>query len=611
MGYEPRTKLVNALQAPGELMSVTGTVKMAEPVELRVKMLCFRCSACGTEMVVKQDQKWNQYVYPSSCRRGCPARGRFVLLLSSPYTIYQSMQMIQLQESFIDNQGLKTLNVKLVQDLVDTVVIGTVVTLTGIVRNAQDRKKKFVKRDDAKSFKSYLKCFAVDGQFDVTRDQQLLGDKNMKLISMMKAEPSPFRVLVHSLCPTIFGREEVKAGLILSLLSGSDLMKERRSESHVLLIGNPGQGKSMLLQACAEASMKGIYVSGPTTTGVGLTASVSNNGTIEAGPLVLADGGACCIDEFDKMSSYAHVLLESMEQQIISISKSGISANLPSRVVVIAAANPIGSFFDRSKTIMANVKISRQLLSRFDLIFPLEQGSRASDQQYMDHVKNVHNSGDSMFFNTPSTSSMRSFNIRRDGIGWLKKNYGEQIDLIPAPILQSVIAFSREHLHPKLSTEAKIEIREFFLHLRGLAVGDEVQPITFRQLEALMRLTMARARADLVEEATREHALDVINLFKHTLTDVFSPDEPTDPAPSAYGKKVTPNVSVLSKPKQMKAFLEHLREAVEQQQRNVFTSAEMKSMAKEVGIKDYDEIVYKLNMESYILKTAGGYKVVD
>ncbi len=56
-----------------------------------------------------------------------------------------------------------------------------------------------------------------------------------------------------------------------------------------------------------------------------------------------------------------------MEQQSISISKSGIIANLPARTSILAAANPIGGHYNRAKTVSENLKMSSALLSRFDL----------------------------------------------------------------------------------------------------------------------------------------------------------------------------------------------------------------------------------------------------
>lgn len=60
-----------------------------------------------------------------------------------------------------------------------------------------------------------------------------------------------------------------------------------------------------------------------------------------------------------------------MEQQSVTVAKSGVLCSLPARTSILAAANPIGGQYDKSKTVTENLNISQPLLSRFDLIFLL------------------------------------------------------------------------------------------------------------------------------------------------------------------------------------------------------------------------------------------------
>ncbi len=76
---------------------------------------------------------------------------------------------------------------------------------------------------------------------------------------------------------------------------------------------------------------------------------------IEAGALILADQGVCCIDELDKITADQHAVLEAMEQQSISIAKSGVVTSLKSRTAVVAAANPAGGHYNRRKSVLSKI----------------------------------------------------------------------------------------------------------------------------------------------------------------------------------------------------------------------------------------------------------------
>ena len=80
-----------------------------------------------------------------------------------------------------------------------------------------------------------------------------------------------------------------------------------------------------------------------------------------------------------------------MEQQQISVAKAGVVCTLPARTAIIAAANPVGGHYTRSKTVAENLKMGSALLSRFDLVFILiDKPDEEQDQRLTEHVIALH-----------------------------------------------------------------------------------------------------------------------------------------------------------------------------------------------------------------------------
>lgn len=145
---------------------------------------------------------------------------------------------------------------------------------------------------------------------------------------------------------------------------------------------------------------------------------------------MLGDQGVCAIDEFDKLRSEHSALLEAMEQQSVSLAKAGVVCTLPARTAVIAAANPEGGHYDRSKTISENVKLSSPLLSRFDLVFLLLDSPDAlRDERLSSHIMRLHG-GSGELTSSSQLSTSQSTTDPGDLLGRLRN--APQIAPIPS-----------------------------------------------------------------------------------------------------------------------------------------------------------------------------------
>src|SRR5881296_3324977 len=255
--------------------------------------------------------------------------------------------------------------------------------------------------------------------------------------------------------------------------------------------------KSQLLQYVSRIAPRGLYTSGRGTTAAGLTAAVLREKTggmiLEAGALVLADKGVACIDELDKMRPDDRVAIhEALEQQTISVAKGGIVATLNARASVLAAGNPKLGRYDAFLNVGENINLDVTILSRFDLIFLLrDEANSERDARMAEHILALH-----------------------------KTRTNPEAAPFEPDFLRKYISYAKR-LNPVLTPEAMKELLDFYLKMRSKGGTKTVAvAITPRQLEALVRLSEARARAFLRDHVKVEDARSAIRLVNVSMGDV-------------------------------------------------------------------------------------------
>jgi replicative DNA helicase Mcm len=274
--------------------------------------------------------------------------------------------------------------------------------------------------------------------------------------------------------------------------------------------------------------------------------------TLEAGALVLADKGIAAIDEMDKMRTEDRVAIhEAMEQHTVSVAKGGIVATLNARTAILAAANPALGRYDPYRTVAENISLPVTILSRFDLIFVLRDvPEKSHDAKMTEHILDLHRTGISPV-ETP----------------------------IEPDLFRKYVSYAK-NIKPVLTKEALESLKSFYLLMRSVSETEGTPvAITARQLESLVRLAEARARAALRKEVTAEDAERATKMMTTSLEEVGI---------DISSHKFDIDIIMTGKPKSLRDKLSVILGLIS-------------SMEKETGMVDKERLLERLQVEYDIL----------
>ena len=474
-------------------VSVSGVILRKTDVKFQIIRAAFKCKRCDQVTEVYEGGVF--FVEPFECENDvCGRKGPFKLVEKD--CVWADKRKIRLQETFNEIQGgeqnLSVLDSIMLGD-VDCPPLGSIITVSGILKGIQT----VLNGQKTLDYYPLLEVVNIEAQDKEKTIESTLED--LKEMEKMAEDRNIIDRLVASTVPSVLGHEKIKEACLCCIVSPDYFLlpdgRKLRGPSHVMLCGDPGVAKSVMLQAMIGYVPRAQYAAGRSASSKGLTVAVTKDKggwgegawVAEAGMLVLADRAFAVIDELDKFEKEEQRDLNTvLEHGMIPVRKAGINRDFHARVPIVASLNPKYGRFDRYVPYPKQLNVPPDFLSRFDLIFMmLDEPNEYKDNMTGDHITNI-------WKKATEVHQEEFHDVAEITVKWGKDRYMPKISL---DMMRKWIHEAKK-IKVRITEECRKALNDYFLQIRKSQSGDPdaAIPIAWRTLDGMMRQLICQTR---------------------------------------------------------------------------------------------------------------------